>query len=106
MPHDGTVAPSYASAAIALRSIEFEIAQRTAGLSSGAWPPWIISARGQGSSHAYGALPVHALTFGLRCATFRNVPSDRMPIFGVSRSFELSASATFVSGPLYKNCTV
>ena len=27
-------------------------------------------------------------------------------MFGVSRSFEVSASATFVSGPLYRNWTV
>src|SRR5437588_8588537 len=99
MPHVGTVAPSYASCDSALRSIAYDIAQRTCGLSNGGWAFWTIRARGHGSSHAYGASVVHALTLGLRPATFRNVPRPRMPMFGVSRSLFARASAAFVSVP-------
>src|SRR5438067_13789428 len=99
MPHVGTVEPSYASDAKAWRLIEYEIAHRTFGLPSGGLAFCTINARGQGSSQAYGASGLHALTLALRWATLRNVPSDRMPMLGVSRSLLLSASAVFVSGP-------
>src|SRR3981081_2628446 len=84
MPHDGTVAPSYASCVSVGRSMAYEIAHPP---DRGAGPFWTINARGQGSNHAYGASAVQALTFGLRPATFRNVPKPRMPIFGVSPGF-------------------
>src|SRR5689334_21744306 len=97
MPQVGTVAPSYARCTRPLRSIAYEMAQRTCELSSGGCAFCTISARGQGSSHAYGGLLDQAVTFELRCCTFRNEPSPRMPIFGVSRSLLDSASAAVVS---------
>src|SRR5688500_7638359 len=106
MPQLGTVAPSYARAATALRSIAYESAQRTFGLSSGAVAFWTIIARGHGSSQAYGAAAFQALTFGLACATVRNEPNERMPMLGVSSSFCLRASATLVSVPRYVKLTV
>src|SRR5579864_3126419 len=99
MPHVGTVAPSYASCTSELRSMAFEMAQRTEGLSSGGCAFCTISARGHGSSQAYGGLLVQAETFGLRWATFRNEPRPRMPILGVSRSLFDSARAAVVSLP-------
>src|SRR5436305_14291295 len=100
MPQVGTVTPSYASCTIALRSMAYDSAHRTCGLSNGACAFWTIIARGHGSNHAYGASLVHALTFGLRCAKLRKEPCGRMPMFGVSRSFEASARATLSGLPL------
>src|SRR5437899_3290480 len=100
MPQVGTVPPSYASAAMALRSIAYEIAQRTCGLSSGGCAFWTIRTRGHGSSQEYGASAFQARTFGLRCATFRYEPRFRAPIWGMSTSLFDSASAILVSAPM------